>query len=100
MFYQPRAVAFHVSGNPGGCTVNTLKRHFASVYNLMIFDFRMLGVSAIPRIIAYVLKKIEKIRYINNPRKEVEKVATIDKIGFKYSYVKLLMKYKFLFKDL
>jgi len=100
MFYQPRAVAFHVSGNPGGCTVNTLKRHFANVYNLMIFDFRMLGVSAIPRIIAYVLKKIEKIRYINNPRKEFEKVATIDKIGFKYSYVKLLMKYKFLFKDL
>ena len=100
MFYQPRAVAFHVSGNPGGCTVNTLKRHFASVYNTMIFDFRMLGVSAIPRIIAYVLKKIEKIRYINNPRKEFEKVATIDMIGFKYSYVKLLMKYKFLFKDL
>jgi len=60
----------------------------------------MFGVSAIPRIIADVLKKIEKIRYINNPRNEFEKVSTIDKIGFKYSYVKLLMKYKFLFKDL
>jgi len=94
MFYQPSAVAFHVSGNPGGCTVGTIKRHFANVYNLMIFDFRMFGVSAIPRIIAYVLKKIEKIHYINNPRKEFEKVSTIDKIGFKYSYVKLLMKYK------
>ena len=100
MFYQPRAVAFHLSGNPGGCTVNTLKHHFASVYNLIIFDFRMFGVSAIPRIIAYVLKKIGKIHYINNPRKQFEKVSTIDKIGFKYSYVKLLMKYKFLFKDL
>jgi glycosyltransferase involved in cell wall biosynthesis len=22
MFYQPRAIAFHISGNPGGCTVN------------------------------------------------------------------------------
>jgi len=100
MFYQPRAVAFHVSGNPGGCTVDTIKRYFASVYNLMIFDFRMFGVSAMPRIIVYVLKKIEKIRYINNPRNEFEKVSTIDEIGFKYSYVKLLMKYKFLFKDL
>jgi len=100
MFYQPRAVAFHVSGNPGGCTVDTIKRYFANVYNLMIFDFRMFGVSAMPRIIVYVLKKIEKIRYINNPRNEFEKVSTIDEIGFKYSYVKLLMKYKFLFKDL
>jgi len=100
MFYQPRAVAFHVSGNPGGCTVDTIKRYFANVYNLMIFDFRMFGVSAIPRIIAYVLKKTEKIRNINNPGNEFEKVSIIDEIGFQYSYVKLLMKYKILFKDL
>jgi hypothetical protein len=60
----------------------------------------MFGVSAIPRIIAYVLKIIERIRYINNPEKGFEKVPTIDKIGIRYSYVKLLMKYKFLFKDL
>ena len=100
MFYQPRAVAFHVSGNPGGCTVDTIKRYFANVYNLMIFDFRMFGVSALPRIIAYVLKKTEKIRNINNPGNEFEKVSIIDEIGFQYSYVKLLMKYKILFKDL
>jgi hypothetical protein len=60
----------------------------------------MFRVSAIPRIIAYVLKKIEKIRNINNPGNEFEKVSIIDEIGFQYSYVKLLMKYKFLFKDL
>jgi len=94
LVYQPKAVAYHLSGSRGGCTIESfLFRYLGELYNHLLFLARMYSVRAIPMSIAFLVKKIIKIKYWNNQRKLAEWITLIEKTGIRDAYWKALNYY-------
>jgi glycosyltransferase involved in cell wall biosynthesis len=101
LIYQPKAVAFHIIVDKGGCRINSfLMRCVASLYNHFLFLMRMYGMHATPMLLAFLLSKILKVRYWNNPRKMVESTTLIEKAGLRKAYWKTLTHYLNILKSI
>jgi len=94
LVYQPKAIAYHLAGFRGGCTIESfLFSYFGELHNQLLFLVRMYGAKAAPMSIAFLVKKIIKIRYWNNPRKLAEWVTLIEKAGIRDAYWKAMNHY-------
>ena len=94
LVYQPKAVAYHLAGTSGGCTIESfVSRYFGEVLNQFLFLSRMYGVKAIPMSIAFLLKKAIKVRYWYDLRKLAEQITLIEKVGIRNAYWKALNHY-------
>jgi len=94
LVYQPKAVAYHLAGFRGGCTIESfLFSYLSELHNQLLFLARMYSVKAIPTSIAFLIKKVIKIKYWNNPRKLAEWVTLIEKAGIRDAYWKALNHY-------
>jgi len=84
LLYQPEAVAFHATGFHGGCTVeNILMRNLANMHNHLVYLIRGYGMKALPMAMVYALKKILKVRYLNNPQKALENLTILENTGYR-----------------
>jgi len=101
LIYQPKAIAYHVSGNPGGCTTTALKKYFlADNYNLLLFNLRMFHLGGLPRTLLSLIRRAARVRYLKNSKKLFEEISILDKIGYRYSYWKLIKNYVHLLKSI
>jgi len=101
LVYQPKAVAFHVIWNRGGCRTNSfLTRCIALLYNHSLFLTRMYGMRAIPMFLVYLLNNLSKIRYLNNPKKIAESITLVERAGFRKAYWKTLTHYLDILKSI
>ena len=83
LLYQPKAIAYHVSGFRGGCTIDNILLHgLADIHNHLIFLIRGYGVRAILMFGVYILNRILKVRYLNDPKKILQHMNVIEKAGF------------------
>jgi len=81
--YQPKAVTYHISGLVGGCTIsNTILSELAGLHNHLIFLMRNFGIKTAYMSVLYLLKKILKLMYINNPKRRMENMTLIEKLGY------------------
>ena len=91
LIYQPKAVAFHVTGFRGGCTVESFfMDNLASIHNHMIYLARGYGIKAVYMGMIYILKKLLKLKYLNNPKKVFEALTLVEKIGYRKALNKVL----------
>jgi glycosyltransferase involved in cell wall biosynthesis len=94
LIYQPKAIAFHMAGSTGGCTISSyLVKYASGLYNHFIFLTRAYGIRAIPMSIVFILKKMLKIKFWNKTQKPVEHITLLEKIGFRLAYWKALNHY-------
>jgi len=81
--YQPRAVTYHISGLVGGCTIsNIILNELAGLHNHLIFLMRNFGLKATYMSVLYLLKKIPKLTHLDNPKRTMENMTLIEKLGY------------------
>jgi len=99
--YQPKAVAFHVTGFRGGCTVNNLFiKNLADLYNQMIYLIRGFGIKAIPMSLIWFLKKIPKLKYLKESEKMFTALTFIEMIGYRKALNDVLNKASYILMKL
>jgi len=93
LMYQPRAIAFHVTGFRGGCTVeNIFMNILADIHNQLIYLIRGYGIKAVYMVMAYILKKLLKLKYLTNPKRASEVLTIVEKIGYRRALNEILNK--------
>lgn len=91
--YQPRAIAYHISGYRGGCTVaNFFLKNLIDTHNHLIYLIRNYNFKAIYMTFFYFLNKLLKIKCLNKSIESCKSTTVIERIGF-YKSFNILKEY-------
>ena len=95
--YQPFAVAYHVSGFGGGCTVkNLIFNALANLHNHTIYLVRHFKSKAFLMLSVLMLKKFLKALRLVNLEKLPNIITFIDELGYRRSLFKYMSENKLL----
>ena len=94
--YQPSAIAYHLSGFSGGCTVrNLIFNELANLHNNSIYLVRHFKSRAPFMLGALILKRLLKISYLADPKKASDTITFIEELGYKRALLEGICKHAF-----